>query len=370
MTSKKTEVDTDLLEVISLRLCFLTGSFMDNPIEDRLYGPDRLSFELAKRIKRNNPLWDVNIIALSNLSGQCYIEGVMINRISYREPFPRKLLWVIRSLIKMKPEIIHSCGYYQMGLITLILGIIFRTKKFLTIDEFQDNVYSNLAFLSSKLNGILVQTNYAKRLLVKQGVRLDKIKIVRFGVEDLFLNQKECPEVRALGEKVILFYGDARDDRGFGAIAKAIPRVLSGSNAVFLLCIRDVYPEYVDILNKLKTYDRVFIWRIAEYPCNIGSIIRSADLVVLPFKRNTCEPPLSIVETKAVGVTLITTNVGGIKEVVDLSTDTIIEPSNLASLSDNILKALNSPLSKGKVHIFSSWDQTVEKVKEIYEQNA
>lgn len=185
---------------------------MDSPRKDRLYGPDRLAIELAKKMKRENPQWDVNILALSNSSGQNCIEGVRINRIYYKKPLVHKILWAIKNLVQIKPEIIHSHGSYLMGFVTLIVGTTFRTRKMLTIDEFQENAYSNLLPSLSRLDRIIVQTGYARDRLIQRGIPLEKIKTVRYGVEDLFLNPKECPEVRDLGEKVILFYGDAREE--------------------------------------------------------------------------------------------------------------------------------------------------------------
>lgn len=146
--------------------------------------------------------------------------------------------------------------------------------------------------------------------------------------------------------------------------------MLRRSNAIFLLCIRDIYPQCADILRRLKRNDRVFIWRPTEYPCTIGDIIYSADLVVLPFKLNTTEPPLAIVETKAVGTRIVTSDVGGIKEVIDSLTDRLVDPNDASLLAEEILRVLDSKYLKKEIHIFGSWDETVAEMKELYEQTS
>jgi glycosyltransferase involved in cell wall biosynthesis len=351
-----------------LRVCYLTGSFNGDPTSGRLYGPDRLMFELAKRVKRANPLWDITIIALSKESkNEEYFEGIRVIRKSIFEPLPQRLFWIIENLLRIKPEVIHTIGSYRMGIITLLIRFTSNGKKFITINEFHDNQYSKLAFLFSNLDGIIVQTTYAKALLSQKGVNSAKIKIIRYGAEDDFQNGKLCSAVRSLGKKIILFYGDARRDRGFSELVAAIPQVLSRSDVVFLLCIRDVYSEYINIMEQLRLNNRVIVWMTNDYPCSISDILRSVDLVVLPFKRNTCEPPLSIVETKAAGRVLVTTNVGGIKEAIDLSTDKMIEVDDLSSLAEMIVATLNSSTSDGHIHIFGSWEITVSKIMQAYE---
>lgn len=320
------------------KVCFICGSGADKNALDRICGPQRLPVELAKRIK----------------------DKYQVNFISYQRNF-FSLFSIIRKLKKINPDIIHGHGSLNMALLLLILKNVLHKKTILTFTDFKKNITNNYSILNH-LNSVIVQTDYAKKKLISKGVNPAKLYKITYGIEDSFYKAKECKKIRKLANKIVLYYGDARQERGFYQLIQSIKYI---DNDIFILiCLRNFHKGFdkKSVENLQKKRKNIKIMAIKDYPCPIQDIIASVDAVVLPFIKNTLEPPLTIMEVSAIGKLLITTNVGGNKEIA--SKAILIDRITPEKLAESINKSITRKSNIKKTTY--SWKPALKLIKEIY----
>ncbi|HEX9972247.1 MAG TPA: glycosyltransferase, partial [bacterium] len=139
-------------------------------------------------------------------------------------------------------------------------------------------------------------------------------------------------------ENVILFFGYVRKYKGLHVLLDAIPKVLEETN-VKLLVAGEFYDDeqgYRDQIQRLGISDSVSIF--ADYIPNeeVGLYYSAADVVVLPYISATQSGIVQIAYNYDKPV--ITTNVGGLPEVIDEGKTGFIVPSeDVAALAKSIV---------------------------------
>ena len=175
------------------KICFIGGKGAGDGFVDRVCGPQRLPLELSKRLP------DCKITFVSFQQG-----------------------YVLESLRKIqKADILHGHGSLNMCLLLFFLKKIFCKKTILTFTDFKRNVTRNYKLLNH-LDAIVVLSQFAKKKLEYHGVNPAKIKVIPYGVEDSFYGAKNNKRIRKLGNKLVLYYGDARYERGFHILLKSL----------------------------------------------------------------------------------------------------------------------------------------------------
>ncbi len=336
------------------RLCFIGGVGGDLD-KKRFVGPRRLYHELALRLKDEYLIF---IIRLGKKNSQRFNEGVVDITLKRSILLP---FYILRAISKINPQIIHGHGSLNMGLALLLLKISCQRKTIITFTDFKKNITHNYWFLNF-LNKVIVQTNYAKNRLLKEGVRESKIVVSTYGVENKFSGGKINPKIRNLSKKIVLYYGDARRERGYDLVLDAIP--LLPKDIHFLICVRSKYKNIKE--RDVKAMKNVTIMTIKDYPCPIQEIIMSSDIIILPFISNTLEPPLTLMEVATVGKPLITSDVGGNKEVIAKKGGLALRKLNPQELASSITSFFNNP-QKAKPRQFS-WEETCRLIKKVYKE--
>lgn len=319
------------------KICFIGGRGAGAEFSTRVCGPDRLALELSKRLPK-----DYTSIRFSFPASFC------------------SFFTMLKVIKRFNPDIIHGHGSLNMALLLVFLQKCFHKKTILTFTDFKKNVTQNYKILN-KLDQVVVLSLYAAKRLQFHGVRSFKVNVVKYGVEDSFYNAANNSKIRKRSRKLVLYYGDARSERGFHILLKSLKHIKK--DITVLICIRKFLPGFTpSILNHQKK--NVYFLHVKDYPCPIQDIIKSVDVVVLPFIQNTLEPPLTLMEVSAVGTPLITTDVGGNKEVVAEGT-VLLKESNPELLAAAINSHFEKPVQKGKCTV-NSWDETLARFKEIY----
>lgn len=314
------------------KICFIGGKGAGTGFVDRVCGPERLPLELSKRLP------------------DCRIAFA-----SFQQSH------VLESLRKIKrADILHGHGSLNMGLLLFFLKKIFDKKTILTFTDFKKNVTHNYKILNS-LDAIVVLSQFAKKKLEYRGVNPTRIKVIPYGVEDSFYRAKNNNRIRKLGKKLVLYYGDARYERGFHILLKSIKYI--PEDITLLICVRKFLRGFNPSLLNLKKKNVHFL-QVKDYPCPIQDIIKSSDIVVLPFVHNTLEPPLSLMEVSAVGIPMITTDIGGNKEVVADGT-VLLQECTPEKLARAITKHFSKKLKVTKSKIYS-WDESLSKFEKLY----
>ena len=156
---------------------------------------------------------------------------------------------------------------------------------------------------------------------------------------------------------------DARYERGFHLLLQALPYL--SQDILMVLCLRKCEKGFN--LQRIKSlpYNNYKILTLSEYPCTIPDLIKSSDVVILPFVKNTLEPPLTTMEVSAIGTPLLATDIGGTKEVVGENTIFInnLSAKGIAAEVNALFKTKNRMIYRPKLY---SWKKTIQEMKGIY----
>lgn len=343
------------------KVCYLNGPGGGVDCLERFCGPERLHAELCQRIKKYF-LTDNLILGQKDRIKETFQKDAL-------KKGPWSFIKSFHSLRKINPDIIHGHGSLNIAFLLVLYQKLLGKKTILTFTDFKKNFITNYKLLN-RLDAVIVQTDFAQRVLIRKGVDKHLIHQITYGVESSFKKAKAYKDIRTLGKKIVLYFGDARRVRGFNLFLRSIDHLKSinclDKDIIILMCIRSFHRDAdLPLLRKLQEEgSNIIVMRLKDYPCSIAEIIASCDLVVLPFLQNTLEPPLTIMEVSAVGTPLITTDVGGNKEVV--SSNALVmdqtSPSLLANAIQTILKK-SPPLKKRDFN----WEKTIEGIKKIYD---
>ncbi len=157
--------------------------------------------------------------------------------------------------------------------------------------------------------------------------------------EKKHISKTKLREKLGLKDKVILFFGIVREYKGLIYLIRALPEVLKSVN-LDLLIVGEFWEgkdKYLNEIKSLKLQDNVKV--IAKYVPNeeVADYFSVSDILVLPYTDATQS---AILQTAfAFDKPVITTNVGGLKEVVDDGkTGFIVKPENSIELAKAIIR--------------------------------
>ena len=284
-----------------------------------------------------------------------------------------------KTIINFKPDIIHLHNYnYQ-----LTPSIIYAAKKYKipviqTIHDpnivcpyhrlynFQKNEICEKCKNGKYINCVktkCIDGSFAKSLigtieayLYKKLKTYDYInkficpsqfmndKIVEFGVDKNktttvynFINKKQITREDKKNDKYVLYFGRISYEKGIKTIIKSSELL---PDIKFKICgtgpLLEELKEYVR-LNKNSNVEFLG-YKSGE---ELLEIIRNAAVTVYPsIWFENC--PMSIIESKCLGVPVIGSNIGGIPELINDNVDGLIfEPDNFMDLADKIKSIIN-----------------------------
>ncbi|MBD3348003.1 MAG: glycosyltransferase [Candidatus Eisenbacteria bacterium] len=152
-------------------------------------------------------------------------------------------------------------------------------------------------------------------------------------------DREEVRSELGLERPTILFFGYVRKYKGLANLIRALPAVLRETD-VDLLIVGEFYDDraaYDRLIEQLGVGHRVRIVARHVPDEDVGRYFSAADVVVLPYVSATQSGITQI--AYAFGVPVISTNVGGLPEVVeDGVTGYIVEPEDEGALADAIVR--------------------------------
>ncbi len=176
-------------------------------------------------------------------------------------------------------------------------------------------------------------------------------------------------------KKIILFFGIVREYKGLIYLIKAMPKIIKEFDDIILLIVGEFWDDknkYIEEIKKLGIENHVKI--IDKYiPDNeVGVYFSASDVVVLPYISATQSGIIQIAYTFEKPV--ITTNVGGLPDVVDNNkTGIIVKSKN----SEELANAIINYFKNGKKREFTenikiknkefSWEKLIKDIESLVE---
>jgi glycosyltransferase involved in cell wall biosynthesis len=183
-------------------------------------------------------------------------------------------------------------------------------------------------------------SNWSKKEIIKQKkIDEDKIKVIHNGVEPKRFDiskkysKKFFPELYDIESPKILYLSRLIKSKGIDYLTKAAPKILENMDAHFIFAGPGKKPE----LN-IPRENYTFLGYVPYE--NTPFLHKLSDIFILPSLYENC--PMSILEAMASSKGVITSNVGGIPELINDKNGILIPAQNSDIIAESILKLLNN----------------------------
>jgi phosphatidyl-myo-inositol dimannoside synthase len=356
--------------------------------------PWRRLYELSKRmLPKDN---SVTIITDGHSEKQEYIENIRIVRISklmlapflnvknlisvilktnpdvvvwYGSPF--SAIYLTRFKLLGKPLIwdidtdLYDLRFLSRIPLKEILNPINQLYTYLIAATYCRLIIATVAN-SLFVSKIIVPNIYLKSVLCKKGVIAEKLVIIPSTIEAKEIAQTNPNNPKYLRAKlglkttefIITYFGAPHLLRGPDVAIISMRKILKENKNVRLLVfsrrvIGDtsrgqeyfrMEEEYLQKLaKKLKVDNHLDIIPGFLDKTLMQQYLQASDAVVLPFRLVSSEPPLSLFEVMRLGKTVITTNLGGLREIIGKNRGILVEPGNVDKLAEAISFLARNP---------------------------
>lgn len=247
-------------------------------------------------------------------------------------------------------------------------------------NDLQRYIHQREWFLTFEAWKVFTCSEYMKKEVnLAFATPLDKIEVVpnaidaeKYNIEfekEPFRSQFAHPE-----EKIVFYVGRMVREKGVEVLIEAIPKVLSEYPQAKFLIVGGGYNEHLKRRAwELGIYQKVYFTGYVDDE-TLTKIYKVIDCAVYP----SLYEPFGIValEAMAAGVPVVTSDIGGFKEIVEHTVTGIHTwANNPDSLAWGILQILKNPEyaeklkreAKKRVKEKFSWEKSAEKAIEIYE---
>ncbi|MFB0522425.1 MAG: glycosyltransferase family 4 protein [Candidatus Bathyarchaeia archaeon] len=239
---------------------------------------------------------------------------------------------------------------------------------------------------SPMIRKIVVPSQYLKNSLVKIGTIAKKIVIVPSGRTPIGDSQLEDAKeikkrARLESDHVILYLGSPCTLRGTDTLVRSVPHVLKEvQNAKLVILSRrepaDENSEeryLISLAKKLNVHEHVRVIPGVLGRATLEQLVRSSDIVALPFKLLFNEFPLCILEAMEMGKAIVTTRIGSLVEMIGSDRGVLAEPGRPDSLGRCISYLFRNPkrlaeLGRNAERFaldFPSWDEISRRMIDI-----
>lgn len=238
--------------------------------------------------------------------------------------------------------------------------------------------------LLKRSDEIIAVSQYTKKELLKNyDLNANKINVIYNGVDvNKFKPTKDKNKSkRELGlhdDKIILYVGRLYSRKGLPTLLRAAPLILRKfRNVKFVISgkgFRNEEDRFKAFANHLKV-GKNFLF-IGYFPDEkLPKLYQAADIFVLPSIYENM--PFALLEAMATALPVVTTNVGGIPEVINNGNNGLLfNPLDFHGLADNVLYLLENPDFASEVGVFGrrtveekfDWKRIVGQVFEVYDK--
>ena len=290
-------------------------------------GIDIYNYSLAKAIAKNRKIEVVlyssdSIKESSNIKSKSFFKNVYNQKILLKKIF-KYIFGILKSMIDArtrKVDIIHL-HFFGFSIIDyfnlLITKYIFRFKVVGTIHDiesfadfgnknkiinFQWWRKVNIFNFIQKLDGIIVHTDYAKKIVLDKGkknnvknLNISRIYGADFDYNSFKSNKKDSIESRNKvnlpnNKKVILFFGQIKKVKNLSVVFKALKTVKKFRKDFVLVVAGKVWRDDISYYEKFISKNKLekYIDMRPKFISNddVPHYFNGADLIVIPYKKN------------------------------------------------------------------------------------
>lgn len=243
---------------------------------------------------------------------------------------------IIIFLIKFKPDVIISYLYHS-NIIARFIGFIFKIKVICgqrNIDLWRNRWHVLLDRYTHRFCNVIISNSFAakKRLIEIEKIPEDKIKVIYNGVEiPKPINNDQINQIRlnyGFKENDIIFLCPASltIKKGHANLIHAFEKIIKSYQNVYLILAGEGSEKknIIQLINNLNLNKNIILTGLVHpiYP-----IMQISDVIILTSQYEGF--PNVILEALACKKTIITTNTGGINEIISHGVNGLIIEQNI-----------------------------------------
>lgn len=289
--------------------------------------------------------------------------------------FQSTVLWTDLIIIRILKSLGIKVVYTAHNVLPHRLGTPQLTK------QYHRKLYNMVDFV------IVHAESNRKQMATVLKISPSKITVIPWGnlllySQNVSLTQGEAREKLALqeSEKVVLFFGHIRENKGLSYLLEAFQRVIQSIPDSKLVIAGELettdstFECYESLINRLGLNDKVLTnYRYITF-AEVPLYFLATDIVVLPYVNFTAQS--AVLHTAyAFKRPTVVTKVGGLPDLVeDGRSGIIVPPHHVAALAEAIIWMLRNPLQARKMGEFGnhlvttkySWGPIGMQTKELY----
>jgi len=299
---------------------------------------------------------------------------------------------ILSLFIQLKPDIIHTnsskaggiagfAGWVYKTLSNRKVNLIFTAHGWAFAED-KSSWKLELIKLFSKItsvfyNQIICVSEYDRKIAIKNNIASEKKLItIHNGIDTGSVNflTKEKAQNKLINRTSKLLIGTVAEwtsNKGLIYLLKAVKKI-KDKNFDLILIGSGENPDK-EIIERFIEKKKLKNIHLIEFIPNVANYLKAFDLFVLPSTKEGL--PYTIIEAMTAEIPIISTNVGGIPEMIENNINGIlIEPKNSQILADKILEFINNPekyiemsqKSKEKVEQEFTLEKMIERTNRIY----
>ena len=251
---------------------------------------------------------------------------------------------LIKSCVKTSVPIIYTLnGPYKVKIGELIAAGAPSFLNMVKPNFLFTPIIPNAVF-KKKLNNfdkIISTSNYMAEEIFQLGIAKKKVEVIPLWINTQ--NFYDITENDTARVPTFIYFGWGSSIRGVPDVVSAFKLVLKKDpNAKLIMCFTGLHGIEEKMYKYLLVKSRIaksIVLRMG-YDTNIFKLIKSAGVVVLPFRSTAgyAHPPLVVLEAMALGKPVISTSVGSVPEIIsDGKTGFLVHPRDVSTLAQKML---------------------------------
>lgn len=310
-----------------MRILFILEYYYPN-----IGGVEKLFKDLAENLVVNGH--EIMVITNrfdSSLKKEETINGVKIKRLNLKNRFAFTFFSNFGILPYVnKVDVIHTTSY-NAAFPAWLTAKIFRKKSVITFHEVWGDLWKKLPYLNPiqkklysvyewmilqlKFDHYIAISEFTKKKLIEHGIPQKRIELIYNGINLQEFKKKEEQEPEKF---VFTFFGRLGISKGLDILIPAAKTFITKHpGCIFKLIIpktpKGFYNELMDKIAQLQFGDNIQILHHLEFQELKNEISNSSCVVIPSYSEGFC---FAAVETVALGVPIISSNLGALQETV------------------------------------------------------
>lgn len=320
-----------------------------------IYGAERVIYNLTSEQMKCSMYPEV--IYFKRSGRNSFLELLNDHRIPVQVVLSRSKLdlnafFTLRNICRRSsPQILHSHNYKGDIFLALLKrtmngSALVSTKHGSTDSSARIRIYDYLGDMSLKyFDRVIAVSNFTKRRLIERRIPEEKIRVIQNGIDTMSFDHYRKGRLRgelnlAPGSRVIGFIGRLGPEKGIKYLLEAASIICNKTHGVyFVLAGEGILKEETEAFiasNNLQGRIIMLGWRK-----DATELMPDMDILLLPSL--TEGTPMVLLESMAMGVPVIASDVGGIGEVIeDSKTGLLIKPRDPQAIVNSISTLLEN----------------------------